>query len=241
MYVHTTPKGMTKSFVLSQVTDEGVAEADLLTLYRNGRAAVGSTGWLEAIAAQAETVSIFTSLNKPGGPALAIIGTSRTSDAVAPAYFSSIGIWGYSDNNRARTGDFNTTFMGWGGYFENRRRPGSGRSYGVEIGSVNMGTAIGDPEASLMTLYDYAQVNSINGLLLSAGRPDLGTNQHNISNAINIIANGPPGHTVSYRTGIVFKQDSIAVDGFTVSGHLDAVVVRLPLVHDQWIAGLYAC
>ncbi|MDW5315515.1 tail fiber domain-containing protein [Rhizobium sp. PL01] len=208
MYVNGT--GMTKAFVWSQITTAGSAETDLLTLYRNGRAAVGSIGWLEAIAGQAETVSMFTSLSKPG-TALALTGASRTSDALAPAYFSGIGVWGFSHNNRARTGDFNTTFMGWGGYFENRRDNGSGRSHGVEIGSVNLGAAGVDPEATLMTPYDYAQANSINGLLLSAGRPDVGAGQHDISNAINVIANG-----AKYRTGIVFGNGSVAADGPTV-------------------------
>ncbi|WP_426227416.1 tail fiber domain-containing protein [Pararhizobium sp. DWP3-4] len=208
MYVNGV--GMNKAFVWSQITTAGSAEVDLLTLYRNGRAAVGSIGWLEAIAGQAETVSMFTSLSKPG-TALAVTGASRTSDAVAPAYFSGIGVWGFSHNNRARTGDFNTTFMGWGGYFENRRDNGSGRSHGVEIGSVNMGAAGVDPEVSLMTPYDYAQVNSINGLLLSAGRPDVGAGQHDISNAMNVIANG-----AKYRTGIVFGNGSVAADGPTV-------------------------
>lgn len=202
--------GMTKAFTLSQVTVAGTTEIDLMTVYRNGRLAVGSIGWLEAIAGQAETVSMLTSLSK-SGTALAITGASRTSDANAPAYFSSIGVWGFGYNNRARTGDFNTTFQSWAGYFENRRDNGSGRSKGVEIGSVNMGAAGVDPEATIMSPYDYGQNNANIGLLLSAGRPDVGAGQHNVSNAINIIANG-----AQYRTGINFGDGSVAANGFTV-------------------------
>lgn len=176
--------------------------------------APGASGWLEALASQTETVNGLRYLSTAGKP-LAVIGATRTSNAVAPAYFGSIGVFGFSYNNRARTGSFDTTFQDWAAYFEHRRDAGSGRSHGIEIGSVNIGT--GSDLATDADPFNYGQPNLSVGLWQSAGRPDFGTNQCDIPLARGVIENGPPGFPVRYRVGDVWGVGSIKPNGVGIS------------------------
>ena len=210
MYVN--PAGVSKAFVFSQITETGVSERDLLTMYRNGRVVVGLEGWLESLAAQAETVANLTALSRPG-LAMGLIGAAKASHANAPAYFSPIGVWGFGWNDRARGVDFDHSFAAWAGYFEARRSPGSGRTHGVEIGTVNIDD--GSDPCSLTTPYNYGHNNQLSGLYMSAGRPDFGAGQRDTDVAMMVIANGSPGHQVSYRAGLVFGADSVRYDGPT--------------------------
>lgn len=171
-------------FVGDAVTNNGTntgSQPDWLTQYLLSK---GRTFAFQQVTQQAVlTTENYLSSN-------AFLGAAKTSQMTGTG--NAIGVLGVAVNNNS------TQLTGaYGGYFEGFQQSGAlGPSYGVEVDTINFGTASAiDPFQQ--------QNNQTIGVQIAAGAEFPGTSS--VSSAINIRNNG-----ANYLRGITFGESSIA-------------------------------
>lgn len=132
----------------------------------------------------------------------AILGSSRTSDSLNVGSEGCIGILGFAVNNNATQ-----IQSAYAGYFEARKKPGGGRTHGIEIDIVNQGAGVVTDPYGL-----FGPQGLTNALWVASGGGVAGANPASVG--IAIVNNGQ-----TFFKGIVFQGNAIeGTDGVTGVG-----------------------
>lgn len=171
--------------------------------------AYGKTGDLQSIAVGFENNTRFFVGNPIGR--CAILGFTRSSDNPTVDDMGTQGVTAFVEHDSNK--------FAYGFYGEMRRRAGAGAGHLMELGAINFGSVVDiDP-------FDVYANDMMDGLRLSAGRPDTPTNT-NISSFITLVNAGAKA-----KKGIVFGSNSLdPISG----GQMDAIALATNMAIQQF-------